>query len=181
MTFCYIIKLYRKVIFALLPTSGARTKWLYRHKKLFHHVGKDLFFQPRKLPDDTELIAIGNNVKIASGCTFITHDIIHYVLNCRGEEQKYIPYRAPIQIGNNVMIGANTLIMPNVKICDDVIIAAGSIVTKDINLSGVWGGVPARRIKSFEEFIEKRKLIRADTNDIEILWQIFLSQRQEKH
>lgn len=78
------------------------------------------------------------------------------------------------------MIGANTLIMPNVKICDDVIIAAGSVVT-DIALSGVWGGVPAKRIKSLEEFIEKRKLIRADTNDIENLWQIFLSQRQEKH
>ncbi|MBQ7538384.1 MAG: hypothetical protein IJT42_05410 [Treponema sp.] len=38
------------------------------------------------------------------------------------------------------MIGANTMIMPGVHICSDVIIGAGSIVTKDITLSGVYGG-----------------------------------------
>ena len=55
------IKLSRKLVFYLLPTSGARKSFLYHHKKLFHHVGENLFFQPRKFPDKPSLISIGDN------------------------------------------------------------------------------------------------------------------------
>ena len=64
------------------------------------------------------------------------------MVNTKYGENIVSPYFAPIKIGNNVMIGANSMIMPNVKICDDVIIAAGSIVTKDINKAVfffLWG------------------------------------------
>jgi hypothetical protein len=73
--------LFRKLYFALLPKSGMRTKYIVKHSYLFRHVGKDLFFQPRKFPSDPELIYIGNNVNVASGVSFINHDIIHVMLN----------------------------------------------------------------------------------------------------
>ena len=49
-------------------------------------------------------------------------------------------------IGNNVLIGSNATILP-VSICDDVIIGAGSVVTKDITKPGVYVGNPAKKIK----------------------------------
>ena len=49
-------------------------------------------------------------------------------------------------IGNNVSIGSNSTILP-VKITDNVIIGAGSVVTKDILMPGVYAGNPAIKIK----------------------------------
>jgi acetyltransferase-like isoleucine patch superfamily enzyme len=48
-------------------------------------------------------------------------------------------------IGNRVSIGSNATIMP-VRIADDVVIGAGSVVTKDITTSGTYAGNPARRL-----------------------------------
>ena len=153
----FVFQTFRKLYFSFIPLAIQRTHFIYRNRKLFQGIGKDLFFQPRIFPDQPELISIGNNVKIASGVTFVNHDIIHCMLNDKFGEHNFEPYSAPIKIDDNVMIGANAMIMPGVHICSDVIVAAGSVVTKDITLSGVWGGVPARRIKSFEEFVEKRR------------------------
>ena len=53
----------------------------------------------------------------------------------------------PIKIGDDVFIGANSIILKGVKIGDRSIIAAGSVVTKDIPVGQIWGGNPARFIK----------------------------------
>jgi len=50
------------------------------------------------------------------------------------------------QIGNKVYIGSNSTILP-VTICDDVVIGAGSVVTKNITESGTYAGNPARKLK----------------------------------
>ena len=52
----------------------------------------------------------------------------------------------PTKIGNNVLIGSNATILP-VEICDDVVIGAGSVVTKDINKTGIYAGNPARFLR----------------------------------
>jgi len=49
-------------------------------------------------------------------------------------------------IGNNVSIGSNATILP-VNICDDVVIGAGSVITKDINESGIYLGNPAKKVR----------------------------------
>ena len=51
-------------------------------------------------------------------------------------------------VGNNVSIGSNATILP-VKICDNVVIGAGSVVTKDITKSGIYAGNPAKKIRDF--------------------------------
>lgn len=55
-----------------------------------------------------------------------------------------------IQIGDNVWIGANVMILHDVKIVDNVVIGANSVVTRSILESGVYAGCPAKRLKSFE-------------------------------
>ena len=68
--------------FRLATTRGAqeRANYLRKHK-LFKHVGKNVTFQGRKLPLYAELISLGDNVKIAARVNFITHSIIHSMLN----------------------------------------------------------------------------------------------------
>lgn len=53
----------------------------------------------------------------------------------------------PIEIGNDVWIGANVIILPGVRIADGAIIAAGAVVTKDVAPYTIFGGVPAKLIK----------------------------------
>ncbi len=50
------------------------------------------------------------------------------------------------QIGNRVSIGSNATILP-VTICDDIVIGAGTVVTKDIRQSGIYAGNPARILR----------------------------------
>lgn len=52
-----------------------------------------------------------------------------------------------VVIGDDVWIGAGVIITPGSTICNNVSIAAGSVVVSDITESGLWGGVPARKIK----------------------------------
>lgn len=59
-----------------------------------------------------------------------------------------------IKIGNNVFIGVNFIIMPGVYIGDNVCIAAGSVVTKNIPTGEVLGGIPARFIKTTIDYKE---------------------------
>lgn len=102
------------------------------------------------------LIKIGDNVRITSGVRFITHDGAVWVLR-----NKYnlpnIDIIKPIYVGNNVHIGLNSIIMPGVKIGNDVIIGCGAVVTKDIPDGEVWGGIPAKKIKTIEEYYNKNK------------------------
>lgn len=161
-----------KVSFFLILTQKQRSKWIYKHKELFHSVGKNLFFQPRKLPADPELISFGNNVYIASDVTFINHDIIGGMLNRKFGINEFGYYQAPISIGDNVMIGSHSVILPNVKISDNVIVGAGSIVTKDIPNNSVVVGVPAKVIGSFDEYVDKRRKMKINSS-IKDIWDDF--------
>ena len=58
---------------------------------------------------------------------------------------------APVKIGNNVWIGAHATILAGVTIGDNAVVAAGAVVTKDVPVNVVVGGVPAKIIKTIEE------------------------------
>lgn len=61
----------------------------------------------------------------------------------------------PIVIKDNVFIGAHTFIMPGINIGNNVVIGAGSIVTKNISDNSVVAGSPAKKIATIEECISK--------------------------
>lgn len=93
---------------------------------------------------------IGNHVEITSDVQFVTHDGGVWTLR---EQYPGIDVFGPIRIGNNVFIGTGTIILPNVTIGDNCIIRAGSVVTKDIPPYSCAAGVPARLVKTFDEYV----------------------------
>tara|TARA_R110002051_G_scaffold265495_4_gene325347 strand:+ start:11065 stop:11517 length:453 start_codon:yes stop_codon:yes gene_type:complete len=102
------------------------------------------------------LIKIGNNVHITDRCRFITHDGGTLIL------RKFTPdleVTAPIKIGNDVYLGEETIIMPGININNNVIVGIRSIVTKDIASNSVVVGIPAKKIKTVDEYHEKLKKI----------------------
>jgi len=102
------------------------------------------------------LISIGNNVTISTGVLFATHDGGASVIrNLDKIKSKKINTFGKINIGNNVFIGANSIILPNITIGDNVVIGAGSVVTKSIESNCVAAGVPCRKIMNLETYINK--------------------------
>ncbi len=87
-----------------------------------------------------ELVTIGEDCFVSHGAKFI-NDPFKIGGPARGDQTQL----KETHIGNRVSIGTNATIMP-VKICDDVVIGAGSVVTKDITEAGTYAGNPARRM-----------------------------------
>jgi acetyltransferase-like isoleucine patch superfamily enzyme len=88
-----------------------------------------------------ELVTIGENCFIGHGVMFI-NDLFSDGKPAGGDKNKW----KSTQIASNVSIGSNATILP-VKICDNVVIGAGSVVTKDIEVPGIYAGNPAKKIK----------------------------------
>jgi len=60
----------------------------------------------------------------------------------------------PIHIGNDVWIGGNVTIMPGLTIGNNVVIAAGAVVTKDVPNNSLVAGVPAKKVRDLENVFE---------------------------
>ena len=86
-----------------------------------------------------ELVSIGSDCVVAHGVMFI-NDTYANGGPARGERSLWKPTR----IGNSVSIGSNATILP-VAISDNVVIGAGSVVTRDILEAGIYAGNPARK------------------------------------
>lgn len=140
--------------------SGVKRTEYMRKKKLFGSIGSNVMIQSRKVPLYSERIYFGNNVRTASNVTFVTHDVVHNMLNNLPEKERngvvFKEKIGDIKIGNNVFIGANTIILYDVEIGNNVVIGAGSVVTKSIPDNSVCAGVPCRKISDFDTFLKKR-------------------------
>lgn len=138
--------------------SGKSRADYLREKHVFHSMGENCTFMDRVVPLYANLISIGDNVKLASDVSLITHDITHGMLNnaicCENGEIK--EQLGCIKIGNNVFVGAHSSVLCNVKIGNNVIIGAHSLVNKDIPDNSVAAGVPAKIIGTFDDFVNKR-------------------------
>ncbi|WP_105901325.1 sugar O-acetyltransferase [Vibrio gangliei] len=92
---------------------------------------------------DAGEVKIGRNCLIAPGVVIAT---VNHPLEA-SVRSSGLEYARPITIGDDVWIGANATICPGVTIGDNCIIAAGSVVTKDLPSNTVCGGVPAKVLK----------------------------------
>jgi acetyltransferase-like isoleucine patch superfamily enzyme len=88
-----------------------------------------------------ELVTIGNNCFIGHGVMFI-NDLFSEGQPAGGKKDLW----KSTQLGNHVSIGSNATILP-VNICDHVVIGAGSVVTKNITVPGIYAGNPARLLR----------------------------------
>lgn len=96
------------------------------------------------------LVTMGNNVTLASGSRILSHD---------GSTKKLLGYSKVglVEIGNNVFIGASSIVLPNVKIGNNVVVGAGSVVTKDIPDNSIAVGNPAKVIGTYDAFAKKNQ------------------------
>lgn len=147
----------------LWTCRGAYTRGKYiREKQIFHKVGKRFSYQQRIIPLYPNLISVGDNVTIASNVSFLTHDGIHTMLT----NDELIPSghtlsefhegMGCIEIGNHVFIGSHSCISYNVKIGDNVVISAGSVITNDIPSNSVVRGNPAKVICTMDQFLKMK-------------------------
>lgn len=147
------------------------------------NIGQKVFWKINFIPSELELIRIHNNVVIASNVTFVTHDVFHYMLHNKYPDKIFRYELGCIEVEDNVCIGARTIIMPNVRIGHDCIIAAGSIITKDIPPDSVVAGVPARIIGKTSDFEKKRERKCKDTRKTvdryEECWRLFEEERED--
>lgn len=142
--------IYRRIIDIIYRLRGT----LYYAKKQGVNLGKNVVIISNPCyGSEPYLITLGDNVKLSGGITFLTHDGGTWVFR-RSEKYKHIIKFGKINIKENCFIGANTTIMPGVTIGPNSVVAACSVVTKDVPPNSVWGGVPAKHIKTLEEYIE---------------------------
>ena len=116
--------------------------------------------------NEPHLITIGNGTTIAGNVEFVTHDnsiskVMPNVTDLFGE----------IKIGRNCFVGARAVVMYGVTLADNVIVAAGSVVTKSVSESNVIvAGNPAKIIGTWDAFAEKSK---------DLVWNLNMISRDE--
>ena len=143
-------KIFKKIYFTTLSKLN--------HTKFAHKIGVNMGENVHIYGDPMHMfgtepwcITLGNNVHITREVLFVTHDggtllFRHLIPD--------LEITAPITVGNDVYIGVRSIILPGVNIGNNCIIAAGSVVTKDVPDNSVVGGIPAKYIKSSTEYLE---------------------------
>lgn len=137
-----------------------KTKGLFLIEQPFHcdygyniEIGENFYANHSLVILDAGRVTFGDNVFIGPNCGFYTS---HHPIDAT-ERNKGLEYAFPIEVGNNVWIGGNVSVMPGVKIGDNTVIGAGSVVTKDIPSNVVAAGNPCKIL---------RKVVNKDKNYI---------------
>jgi len=155
--------------FRLFFMEGGKRAIYLKNKDIFAGFGDNIRYASNTIPSEPYLVKIHNNVRIAADVRMITHDIIDGMLaSCEEYKDKSFRFNmGTIEIFDNVMIGTYSVILPNVKIGPNAIVAAGSVVTKDVPAGTIVGGNPAKVIGSFDQYAKKRieAPTRATNND----------------
>ena len=106
-------------------------------------IGKNFYANHNLVILDGNKVEFGDNVFVAPNCAFYTAG---HPLDYK-ERNKGLEYAKPIKVGNNVWIGGNVTVLLGVSIGDNVVIGAGSVVTKDIPSNVIAVGNHCRVIK----------------------------------
>jgi len=146
-------------LYQLLITG--RAAYLKRSMKL----GNNVFIRPPLNVFYPENVTIEENVSINSGTTILAHDkvsigsytmiatnvsiiTVNHDYSKIGKEAQRCHKTAPVNIGKNVWIGANAIILPGVTIEEGAVIGAGSVVSDNIPAYTIAVGIPAKPIKN---------------------------------
>ena len=147
-------RLFMRIYVAVLSSYGIRFK------------GYPRYISTRARFDDFGLITIGKRTVISKYVILLTHDYsLTTALIAIGEEPPTdIAIRREIEIGSNVFVGMNAVLLPGTRVGDNVIIGAGSVVRGDIPADSIVTGHPAQRIGTLTEHPERWRRRRAGAN-----------------
>lgn len=133
------------------PRGDEYAKFLMRHGS-FYGIGQKCSILPSTTFTDPEYVRIGSNVRF-SKCTVIGHDGSIAMLSRAYNVQ--LDSVGKVDIRDNVYIGWEAIVMPNVTIGPNAIVAAGAVVTRDVPEGHVVAGVPAKSIGLVEDLVKK--------------------------
>lgn len=129
------------VIIATNCAIGAREPG----KNGIFEIGENTHIGDNTIIDLCDNITIGKEVAIGPNCTLYTHD--HEYKDVSKPAWKGGIIKSPIEIMEGAWIGSGVTILPGVRIGNRAVIAASSVVTKDVPSERIWGGVPAKELK----------------------------------
>ena len=109
-------------------------------------IGEDFFANFNCIILDAAKVTFGDNVLVAPNCGFYTSG---HPLDSQTRSSG-LEFAKPITVGNNVWIGGNVIVLPGVTIGDNSVIAAGSIVDRDIPSNVIAMGIPCRVHKTLK-------------------------------
>lgn len=140
-----IIKLINIIFYLILPPKKYA-------KYLGVKFGKNCRISTKHWGSEPYLIEIGNHVHITTGVRFINHDGGVWVFR---ENEPDFDIFGKICIGNNTFIGNYTTILPGVRIGNNCVIGANSVITKSIHDNSVVAGNPAKYITNIDDYYNK--------------------------
>lgn len=132
------------MIFGMLAKVKQKIRMLYIKLSGYHNVSYYAIIERNVTLDRVykEGVIIEDGALVAQGAVILTHEHVK-----RSVEDPFFPYRAQTTIGKNAFIGINAIICPGVSIGFGSVVAAGAIVTRDVEPETLVGGNPAKRIK----------------------------------
>lgn len=136
------------------PSGDEYARYL-RARKVFQSQGEHCFIMPTSVFTDPRYVEIGNNVQMAS-CTVLGHDGSIAMLN--RAYNVVLDSVGPVRLKDNVFIGHNSILMPNITIGPNAIVAAGALVTRDVPEGKIVSGVPAKVVGSVDTLVAFREL-----------------------
>ena len=134
-------RMLRRMGMLIGDTSQVRPGILFRSPNIT--IGENAFVGDRCIFYGPAKVTIEDNVAMAAACCILT--ITHRVGDARRRSGEEVCL--PVRIGTGSWLGAGVIVQPGVTIGSGCIVMAGAVVTKDCEPNGLYGGVPAKRIR----------------------------------